>query len=494
MKNHKSNTIMGEIVSRETMQFTQITPSGNFAIHYDTKGYNAVENKDLNNNSIPDYIDSVSYYIDLAFQSEVIGLGFPFSPLDSNSGGTPMYDIYVKELAASPYYGLTQPEASVFSGNEFQFRSSYIVIDNDFQDDKYRTKGIDGLKITLFHEFNHSIQFYMTENDSPVLAEMSATFMEFRFFPEILDYLQWMKKWFDSPTTLSIANNYSADAGYGLSLFFQYTYKKYGDGIILNSWLNIVKGLNDIESLEKSLELKQSNLSEAFCEFTNWMYYTGANSRGNQYFVNASKLPELKLTDDLIFSNDNLRFEDNLPPFTFSPRRIILKNNAMSMNDTLLLFMSNADLENAKKKNSLKSLAKYSLYKENMPNTEKYDKLDYFYQDESDTNYCNTALELLGEKGIRYVEAYPNPFTPKLNETIHLPAPDNSKVYEGAEVEIYTPNMVVVFAGTKEVTVHKGQLVLNVNQNEIKQLDTGFYLFKSTVNGNSTVGKFMVKK
>lgn len=493
-KNNKTNIVMGEIVSRENMQFTLITPSGNFAIHYDTQGYNAVNNTDDNSNSIPDYIDSVAYYIDLAYYSEVDELGFPFSSLDSNSGGTPMYDIYVKELAASPYYGLTQPEASVFSGSEFQFRSSFIVIDNDFQDNKYRTKGIDGLKITLFHEFNHSIQFYMTEDDSPVLAEMSATFMEFRFFPEILDYLQWLKKWFNSPTSLALANNYSADAGYSLSIFFQYTYKKFGDGIILNSWLNIAKGMNDIESLEKSLELKNSNLSAAFCEFSNWMYFTGTNSHGNDYFENASELPELKLTDDVILKNQNIEFEDDLLPFTFSPRRVILENNTMSMNDTLLLFMSNTDIANAKRKQSYKSKAKYSISNQEAIDYIKYSKLDYYYKDESDSNFCNSALEFLGEKGERYVEAYPNPFTPKLNETIHLPAPDNSQVYENAEVEIYTPNMVVVYAGTKEVSVHKGQLVLNVNQNEIKPLDTGFYLFKSTVNGNSTIGKFMVKK
>jgi hypothetical protein len=495
LKTNKANSVMGEIISRETMQATYITPSGNFAVHYDTLGYNAVAPIDLNQNGIPDYIDSVAYYIDLAHQSEVIGLGFPFSPLDSNSGGTTMYDIYVKELADSPYYGLTQPERSSFPGNP-NFRTSYIVIDNNFssEEEKYRTTGIDGLKITLFHEFNHGIQFYITYESSPVLAEMASTFMEFRFFPHILDYVQWLREWFDKPDELTIANNYTPDAGYGLALFFQYTYKKFGDGVVLNSWLNIAKGMNDVEAMEGSLELKNSSLSDAFCEFATWMYFTGKNARGNQYFENADSLPKLKLPKDLTYKNTPIELGRNLVPFTFSPQRVILQSDQMSTNDTLLIFLCNTDYENGKQKIAAKSVASYTISRDFIAGYDKYDSLDCYYSDNSEQVYCNTAFEFVGEKGTRYVEAYPNPFLLKTNPTLHLPAPENSKVYEQAAVEIYTPDMTVVYAGKKNVTVHEGQLVLNISESELQTLNNGFYIFKSTVNNNSAVGKFMVKQ
>lgn len=495
LKNGKSNSVMGEIISREAMQNTIITPTGNFAIHYDTQGYNSVENVDVNQNSIPDYIDSVVYYIDLAYKEEVLGLGFPFSPLDSNSGGTPIYDIYVKELAGSPYYGLMQPEMSSYPGNP-QYRTSYIVIDNDYSkaEEKYRTTGIDGLKITLFHEFNHVSQYYMTDDGNAVFAEMTSTFMEFRFFPHILDYVQWLDKWFKSPSTLSIANNYTPDAGYGLSLFLQYTYKKFGDGVVLEAWQNITQGKNDVEAMETALESRSSSLSEAFCEFATWMYFTNDNTKGNQYFENAEYLPKLKLQKNIKFKNEDVELSSNLVPFTFNPFRVILGNDPMAMKDTLLLFLTNTDYENGKQKIPVQSSASYIISKDGGADFSKYNSIDYYYSDNSSPTYCNTALEFIGQKGTRYAEAYPNPFLPNSDATLHLSAPENSQVYDVADVEIYTPSMVVVFTGKKDVTVHEGQLVLNVSQSEITSLENGFYLFKSTVNDKSVIGKFMVKK
>ncbi|MER3329175.1 MAG: hypothetical protein RIF34_06300, partial [Candidatus Kapaibacterium sp.] len=203
LQNGKQNNVMSNEISREEMQFILITEDKHFAIHYNLTGFNAVDNKDLNANGIPDYIDSVAYYAELAYQKEVVELGFPFSELDSMSSGTPMYDIFIKELKNTPYYGAMQPESSSFPNNS-NFRTSFMVLENDYLEvPKFRTTGIDGLKITIFHEFHHAIQYYMTDNNSRVLAEMTSTFMEYRFFPEILDYMQWVKNWFESPMDMS---------------------------------------------------------------------------------------------------------------------------------------------------------------------------------------------------------------------------------------------------------------------------------------------------
>jgi hypothetical protein len=54
--------------------------------------------------------------------------------------------------------------------------------------------------------------------------------------------------------------------------------------------------------------------------------------------------------------------------------------------------------------------------------------------------------------------------------------------------------MKVVFAGKKEVSVHKGQLVLNMMGSELSAFGDGVYIFKAYNDDDSKVGKFMVKK
>lgn len=487
----KDNQLMEGIFERVTMQNVLITPSGHFAIHYDNTGYDAVDNTDLNQNNIPDYIDSVSYYMDRAYEDEVVLLGFPFSEFDNNAGGTEVYDIYVKELLDSPYYGGTKPEGRINGPDGKLIRTSFIVIDNNYSkaDKKYRTTGIDGMKITLYHEFHHSIQFQMTDNDYRVMAEMSATFMEFRFFPEILDYVQWAVDWFKKPTSLSLTNEKSADAGYTLSIFLQYTYKLFGDDVVLNIWEGISKSKSDMVSLNDILKSKGTDLSESFCDFTKWMYRTGKNSVGATYFEHAVDLPELTMFDSLTYSSSTVNLESNLLPFTFSPYRVIIPNGGSSQNDTIIVILNNTDFENGSKDRAVLSKGSYTI-SENSVGT-KFEKLPFYFNDNSDAVYCNTTIELLGRK---FVEAYPSPYVPNKSVSLYIPAPDISVLNENVEIEIYTPEMKVVFADIKQVNLHNQHYVISISDSELNGLNNGIYLFKTTVNGDSKIGKFMVKK
>jgi hypothetical protein len=494
LQNGKQNSVMANEISREEMQYTLITEDKHFAIHYDVSGFNAVDNKDFNNNGIPDYIDSVAFYAELAYQKEVVELGFPFSELDSMSSGTPMYDIFIKELKNTPYYGAMQPESSSFPNNS-NFRSSFMVLENDYLEvPKFRTTGIDGLKITIFHEFHHAIQYYMTDNNSRVLAEMTSTFMEYRFFPEILDYMQWVKNWFESPMDMSLTNETSADAGYGMAIFFQYTYKKYGDGVQLALWNELTKNTNKTDALNNVLMSNSSNLKDDFCEFSTWMYYTGNYSSGDNYFEHSKELPEITFTNDIKFNQNQLEITADLIPFTFSPTRVLVQSNDKSTNDTVIVILANTDIDNARNGQSLRKKASYTLSMNDITSSTPLGKLPLFYIDESDEVYCNSVLEFEGEKGLRYADAYPNPYRMNINKSLHIPAPDKSAVYDRINLEIYTPEMEVVFAGMKEVAVHKGQLVLNMMDSELSAFGDGVYIFKAYNNDDSKVGKFMVKK
>jgi len=45
-----------------------ISKNNLFKIHYDTVGYNAPSLVDINKNGVPDYIDSVAFYFETAYQ------------------------------------------------------------------------------------------------------------------------------------------------------------------------------------------------------------------------------------------------------------------------------------------------------------------------------------------------------------------------------------------------------------------------------------------
>lgn len=490
----KENHIMADIFEREIMQGVVVSTSGHFAVHYDVNGFNAVSNIDNNQNNIPDYIDSVVYYIDKAYEDEVENLGFPFTDFDKNGGGTPMYDIYVKELINSPYYGGTYPEGSVIDNEGNTVKTSFIVIDNNYsiEDRKYRTTRIEGMKITLYHEFFHSIQFQISDDVYRVMGEMSATFMEFRFFPEIQDYIQWADDWLTNPTTLSLTNEKSPDGGYSLSIFFQYTYKLFGDGIIRSTWQGISNFQSDMVSLDNTLQNSGSSLAESFCDFTKWMYRTGKNSSGKDFFEDAVSLPELTLSDEIYYNNDVVNLEADLIPFTFSPYRLIIPSTSKSRNDTIVVILNNVDFENGKNDKSVKSKALYKI--SNNSFGQQIGSSDLYFDDQSNVVYCNSYMMFAGQT---FADAYPNPFMPGRDishTSLFIPAPDNSKVSQNVQLEIYTPEMEVVFAKLWVVTRDNGHHVLKLSEFDIPNLNTGIYIYKSTLNGESKVGKFMVKK
>ena len=57
-------------------QYSVVSPSGHFTLHYDLTGYNAVPAKDSLKNGIPDYIDSAAVILDHVWDVEINQLGY----------------------------------------------------------------------------------------------------------------------------------------------------------------------------------------------------------------------------------------------------------------------------------------------------------------------------------------------------------------------------------------------------------------------------------
>ncbi len=72
-------------------------------------------------------------------------------PSDNGAGGDNKYDVYIQNQGGG-VYGYTEWESKVGSVNW----TSFMVIDNDYIG--YYSTGLDGMKVTVAHEFHHGIQ------------------------------------------------------------------------------------------------------------------------------------------------------------------------------------------------------------------------------------------------------------------------------------------------------------------------------------------------
>ncbi len=484
----KESMVQNDIFVREDMQFTVVSESEKFAVHYDISGFNAVSPIDNNNNNIPDYIDSTLYYIDLAYYSEVELLGFEFEDYDANAGGTQMYDVYIKELSNSPYYGGARPEGAVITPENKVVNTSFIVIDNNFsnEDNKYNTTGIDGLKITLFHEFFHSIQFQITTADFRVMGEMTATYMEYRFFPEIKDYIDWAAEWFDSPSTMSMSNSINPSDGYGMSIFFHYVYETFGDGILLDTWLGIGRNENDTESLDRALTAKGKSLNDSFCDFTEWMFRTGDNAIEGYGFRFAEDLPNINLARTISFNGFEESINEELIPFTFCPNLIIAdKDNGDS--DTLVAMIINTDIENGIRNRTVLANGELQVADKNIY-SDNFENINLSYKTGSDTLFCYNFIELIGRE---FVEAFPNPYFKDSDKEMYLPIPAGKTGI--TNYEIYTVNMRLVANGFGNPFNFENKYVIKLDNFDMTQLSSGVYIYKTESEGNIKLGKFVVQ-
>ncbi|MFH0931799.1 MAG: MXAN_6640 family putative metalloprotease, partial [Candidatus Zixiibacteriota bacterium] len=179
-------------------EYTSDSPRGYFKFHFTKTGTNAVfqSGVDNNGNGVPDYVDECAKILDYVWAKEVDTLGYNPPPSDGwylagwDKGGDEKYDIYLLNLGLS-YLGATYPETTQTPGS--QIWTSYIVLDNDYQDYPDYHYLYEWLSVTAAHEFFHAIQFGydVYENEvagetvKPYWMEMSATWMEDQVYDNI---------------------------------------------------------------------------------------------------------------------------------------------------------------------------------------------------------------------------------------------------------------------------------------------------------------------
>ena len=213
--------------SRPDMDTYSVSPSGNFYIHYNLEGIDSPNQIDNDDNGIPDYIDEVGIAADYSDSILVDVLNF----LPVISDDDQKYDIYIQDMGQG-YYGVNYLDIDSL-GN--YTGSTYIIIDNEYEDGEYYTAGVEAMKITISHEYFHAIQrSYRAQltGGNLYFYEMSSTWIEDVIYPDIDDYIDpgWMLSFYSNPE-----QNISQTDGYSIALYPHYL-------------TTIIEGENNLES------------------------------------------------------------------------------------------------------------------------------------------------------------------------------------------------------------------------------------------------------
>lgn len=503
---NKKDKVIEHLLDDETRPPKQkkiISPLNRFVIHYDTSGVDAVDLTDMNNNSIPDYIDSVAFYFDYAYTFEIDSLGYAKPPIDSMRGGDNLYDVYVANLvyADKSLYGFTVTE-DIFE-NEYKVISanSFITIDNNYSENDsivvfgvkkraYHTTGIDAVQITSAHEFHHAIQYgYGIPSDyGSLFMEMTSTWIEYCLYSNIYDFTQYVtdlfKDIYNNKFTIDEPTN-----GYRWSIFLQYLAKSIDKKIIKDIWNDIPKNINFFKSLEHNLLNYHTDIKKVWNDFVPYLYFTSTRTIDSVYFNSSSIMPKLKFTETE-YLNDKLSFNVKLEPFQIWTSRIVNSSDYDRNIESIDILASYvvSDYTNNTEQNTnlnldLSTLTKYS-------NLVNYSNNIYYQYHSIKNNNQQTVLHIFVNDGVRYGGnsfAFTNPNNPN-NDMLFVSLPLESRAIDYDYV-IYNMEMLQIESGISNTQHHNGYYGIEINN---KNLTNGIYYYHIYNKNNNYYGKFSV--
>ena len=159
------------------------SPSGNFALHYETEGSNAVPVEDTSGSGIPDYVEKAAVMADSSYRYQVETIGFHDFLLDDP------YVIHFQKIGDN-YYGWTSQRGGT---TEITLRNNF---DGFAENNHPEGNSYGALYAALAHEIKHAIQFAANGWDGDAgrtdWMEMDATMMEEVVHPDVDDYYNYL--------------------------------------------------------------------------------------------------------------------------------------------------------------------------------------------------------------------------------------------------------------------------------------------------------------
>ncbi len=475
----EQKSILKVLLDRPVTDTSIVSPNGFFRIHYNISG-----------TDIPKYsIDSLAIALDSAYNFEVNYLGYPPPPSDNGAGGDNKYDIYVINLGDT--YGDTQPETETSPGSG-RF-TSYMEINNDYTG--FYTTGINAARVTVAHEFHHSIQIgnyiYRYDTDG-FFYELTSTSMEHFVYPTIHDYYEYLPFYFNDPQ-----NCFGQNGGYqeyALAIWNIFLQENYGYGIIKQQW-QLMPQMRALQAISNSFLDYQTSFGEQLNKFGVWTYFTNYRSIPGQYFQNAIHYPIIQPITTISFTPPSKTLQLNTAPVSNLFIQFVNPNNL----DTLTTLVTNADI--SKGIDSVDAFVpfNYSLFNSPQSGSIKLTS-DYYQSFSSDKPAFWLTASILNNQVLtqgNYVTenidyAFPSPFDYNNNAYLYIPAkPDQ---YGYVDINIFSTSMKLVYSAYQKVSYIYGQKVVRWNglDNQNNKLSSGVYIFVVKSGDSISKGKLVI--
>jgi hypothetical protein len=446
--------VLKSFFSRPVLQTSVVSPSGFFRIHYDANGINRPSY--VSTWSAEQNVAEVANALDSVYRFEVTYLGFLAPPPDGNGGSDNKYDVYIQNQGGG-VYGYTEWESKVGSVNW----TSFMVIDNDYIG--YYTTGLNGMRVTVAHEFHHGIQLgnYSISNGSTpyrqsdvFFYELTSTSMEEFVYDTVNDYYAYMTSYFNHTDEAMPNQN-----GYNLAIWNLYIKENFGFSILNRQW-ELIPSLSAILVINQSLNEVSTSFPRELNKFGIWTYFT--NFRWNP---DPSKAFEEGASYPLITPTFTIQFPSAPPSMKSSPTaNNFVKFNISANSDTLVAIVTNADASAANVNPNQQFNFQYMLF--NDPNSGQRELTSEYSSTFSVSNTSYWAVsEVLNNQLIRedssivspanqFGYAYPNPFNYKSNPSVFFPF--EAYLGETVDFNIHSVDMQLIYNKEKSIQILPG--------------------------------------
>ena len=387
----------------------------------------------------------------------------------------------------SDAYGTTYTEKEIPSDAGVYRYTSYMILDNDYSEISYSVKGLNALKVTAAHEFNHAIQLSYRvwwDDQFPIdyyFMEMTSTWIEDVVFEDINRYLRYLPDLFYNFSNASFncpENLYP----YGNALFLHMLEKEFGPQIVKDIWEKI-KDENSLLAISEILPIYKTSFSYQLHQYGIWLFFTGNRSDNISYFPEGKLYPELHINSNDIYQYSNeLTIYETISPLAnrilliaipgkgaylgtvysnitnslithFSSDQILV---SMPFNQQVLLYLTDNSqlmllLTNT---NTDSAIIKYTLLK--------------------DTNITDDLICV-----------FPNPININVDKEVTF-----SNVPAGGKIYIYTLDGQQI--ANLSILKNKSSLFWDLNDNRGQVVSTGIYLYLIIGNNIKRMGKIAI--
>ena len=471
------------------------SPSGFFRIHYDPSGTNRPNYS--TGLTVDQNVAEVAKALDSVYRFEVEHLEFLAPPSDNGAGGDLKYDVYIQNQSSS-IYGYTEWESKVGSVNW----TSFMVIDNDYTG--YYSSGLNGMKVTVAHEFHHGIQlgnYSVFNGTNPYRAsdtffyELTSTSMEEFVYDDVNDYYAYMDSYFRRTDLAFPSQN-----GYNLAIWNIYMAENFGFGILKRQW-ELIPSLKAILVINQSLNEAGSSYPRELNKFGIWTFFTNFRSIPGKYFEEAGNYP-------LVTTTFTIQYPSSPPDMISAPTaNNYVKFNIPSNSDTLVAIVTNADAIAASENPNQYFNFSYTLY--NDPTSGQRELTNDYSStfSVSNTNFWAVS-EVLNNQLIREDSlivppasnvgyAYPNPFNYNSN-LLNTPLvffPFEANVGSTVDFNVYSVDMQLMYSQEVSIQILPGGqtgVSWNGKDEDDSKFASGVYIYVIKIGDEIIKGKVVI--